>query len=157
MNEIKQVIVIRRDLNMSVGKAIAQGAHASCGVFKHYIMQATAPDKSIRDWIQGSYAKVVVGCDSEEALFKLQSKADAAGIINALSLDEGRTEFKQTCPTCGGTGELCLFDHKELEHDTSCGKCGGTGLLNKPTYTALAIGPDYSDKIDPITKRLRLL
>lgn len=34
---------------------------------------------------------------------------------------------------------------------------GRAGKINKPTYTALAIGPDYSDKIDKITGHLKLI
>lgn len=33
--------------------------------------------------------------------------------------------------------------------------CGLTEF-NEPTYTCLAIGPDYAEKIDPITKDLKL-
>ncbi len=29
--------------------------------------------------------------------------------------------------------------------------------FDKPTFTCLAIGPDYSSKIDPVTKHLKLL
>jgi peptidyl-tRNA hydrolase len=32
-----------------------------------------------------------------------------------------------------------------------------TGGFDKPTLTCLAIGPDYSSVIDPITKHLKLL
>ena len=162
MRKIKQVIILRKDLNMRLGKAVAQGAHASMKVYfdrMHLFgfFSICFFTKVMVAWFKGSFAKIVVSCNSEEELIELQNRATSAGIVNAIILDEGRTEFKQTCPICGGTGELCLFDHKELDRDASCGKCGGTGKVSRPTYTALAIGPDYADKIDPLTKDLKLL
>jgi len=31
------------------------------------------------------------------------------------------------CLKCDGEGELCLFDHKELDHDITCPRCEGKG------------------------------
>ena len=145
MSEVKQVIVVRKDLNMRKGKIAAQVAHASMAVLLDRmsfgdisIMHPLNPpikntrftelsmviskSSSLYDWLTGSFTKVVVSVNSLDELLLLQTKANDAGIINAVITDAGRTEF-----------------HGE------------------PTVTCIAIGPDESDKIDEITGDLPLL
>lgn len=173
MSNIKQVIVLRTDLNMRKGKMCAQASHASMKIFfdriclvhsgeffidvgpeslqkkYDYLMRLTP---EMQNWLEGSFTKIVVGCNSEEELFNLQKKAEEAEIVNAIILDNGNTEFKEMCPDCMGTG-IYINDFITID----CNKCNGTGKINKPTYTCLAIGPDESEKIDKITKELKLL
>lgn len=170
MAKTKQVIVLRKDLGMRLGKAVAQGSHAAMKVFfdKMKIMLGSDEDNAtfytitgnitdaMVEWIQGSYAKIVVWCKDESELFQLKHISDVSGIANALILDEGRTEFKEICPDCNGLGVHVSALGAPLVDSLSCMKCNGTGKVGKPTYTALAIGPDYADRIDPITKDLPL-
>jgi len=172
---------MRTDLNMRKGKMCSQSSHASMKVFfdrmestnrlyEHYFKSSGVPVEPMHvqgtinsfteemiQWMEGSFTKVVVGCGSEEELFQLQKQAEEAGIVNAIIQDNGKTEFRLECPDCKGEGELCIFDHKELDHDKVCPKCEGTGKINKPTFTCLAIGPDEAEKIDKITGGLKLL
>jgi PTH2 family peptidyl-tRNA hydrolase len=142
MSEVKQVIVVRKDLNMRKGKIAAQVAHASMKVLLDKMtftdMSLTTPpsdnprftemsmiipkSSGLYDWLAGSFTKVVVSINSLDELLLLQTKANDAGIINAVITDAGRTEF-----------------HGE------------------PTVTCIAIGPDESEKIDIITGDLPLL
>lgn len=203
-NNIKQVIVVRTDLNMRKGKMCAQVAHASTKVFfdrmwtpkwqseedcelcnwetdckmQNWSKRTPEEDKDVYPnsnpclayktnvyytnfttemikWKNGSFAKIVVGCNSEQELFDLQKQAEEEGIVNALILDNGNTEFKQDCPECKGYGQLLSgFSHIQ---QIPCERCNETGKINKQTYTCLAIGPDLSDKIDKITGGLKLL
>ena len=109
------------------------------------------------EWMNGSFTKIIVGCNSEEELFDLQKQAKEACIVNAIIKDEGNTEFKMVCSDCDGTGGIAVIDITGDHVVKKCLICKGTGKLNKPTYTALAIGPYYSKKIDDITKDLNLL
>lgn len=100
MPELKQMIVMRKDLNMRKGKMVAQGAHAS--------MKATLEnlnDPRIKQWLSGPFAKIAVSVDSEEQLISVMDKAKAAGLITALITDAGRTEFNgvptNTCIAVG--------------------------------------------------------
>jgi len=204
---IKQVIVVRTDLNMRLGKACAQAAHASMKVFfdkmnkwdfedeedcnfclnevdckmqdwanksqiealdvfpntnpcKYYQtnIYKTFFSKEMEDWKNGSFAKIVVGCNSEEELHELKRQADEAGIVNALILDNGNTEFKEVCQVCNGVGSYRkISSSNDLYSSIFCSRCNGTGKINRPTYTCLAIGPDEADKIDKITGGLKLL
>ena len=48
MRPVKQVIVMRADLKMTIGKAIAQGAHASvgslCAIGEKLLVSVVEPD-----------------------------------------------------------------------------------------------------------------
>jgi peptidyl-tRNA hydrolase, PTH2 family len=99
-NNMKQIIVMRKDLNMRTGKMIAQGAHAS--------MKATLENldhPNVKKWLAGSFTKIAVSVGSEEELFEIMNKAKEAGLITALITDAGRTEFNHvptnTCIAIG--------------------------------------------------------
>lgn len=145
--EPKQVIVVRKDLEMNKGKIAAQVAHASMGVifdqmkltysrilskesisgmnriYRKYIRTLEFDQDSVLDkWMNGIFVKIVLSCDSEKELESLYTQAKDAGIITTMIVDAGRTEFNGV-----------------------------------PTKTCIAIGPDYPNKIDEITGHLKLL
>jgi len=124
---VKQVIVMRKDLNMRKGKMVAQGAHASMAVLLNRgsmnndgFCFNTTPD--MKEWIEGRFAKICVSVDSEEQLLFIHSAAENAGLPCSLIQDAGFTEFDGV-----------------------------------PTYTAVAIGPAQATEIDKITGLLKLL
>jgi PTH2 family peptidyl-tRNA hydrolase len=125
----KQVIVMRKDLNMRKGKMIAQGAHASMKVLldagrplDEVTFQITMTE-AMQSWIvTGRFAKVCVGVTSEAELDEIIAKARAAGLPCALIVDAGKTEFHGV-----------------------------------PTKTCCAVGPAWSDEVDAITGALTLL
>lgn len=128
--ETKQVIVIRKDLNMRKGKMVAQGCHASLKVFFDLMCQTSNGmiiydvdiTKAMAAWMEGSFAKICVGVNSEQELIEVYNKAKALGIPCSIITDAGRTEF------------------------------GGV-----PTKTAVAVGPDEVNKVDKVTGDLALL
>ena len=125
--EHKQVIVLRKDLNMRKGKMVAQGAHASMravlnGARREDNVLIIPLDARNEPWLCGRFKKICVSVNSEGELLKLYQGASDAGLITALIQDAGLTEF------------------------------GGV-----PTYTALAVGPDRADRVDAVTGTLPLL
>ena len=110
MRAAKQVIVLRKDLGMRKGKMIAQGAHAS---LKVVLDQATinGADLSIAlsgpmaAWVGGHFTKVAVSVTSEEELDEVYAAAQQAGLLCAMIVDAGRTEFHgvptKTCCAIG--------------------------------------------------------
>ena len=128
----KQVIVIRKDLNMRKGKMCAQSCHASMKVFFDWgewndsedrdFYRINGMTKEMKDWIDGLFTKIVVSCDSEEELLELYQKAKDKNLPCSLITDAGLTEFNGV-----------------------------------PTKTCIAIGPAKPDEIDEITKHLKLL
>lgn len=136
----KQVIVVRKDLNMRKGKMCAQSAHASMAAILNLgstvwvdedlggsgsrpdFYQIPLNNPALVDWLLGRFTKICVSVDSEQELLDVHQKAKDAGLICSLIQDAGLTEF------------------------------GGV-----PTYTTVAIGPAESSNIDKITGHLKLL
>jgi PTH2 family peptidyl-tRNA hydrolase len=88
--ETKQVIVLRKDLNMRKGKMIAQGAHACLGACKK---AKTVDPEALALWEKDGQTKIVVGVDSEQELLDIYVNAAGLGIPAAIITDAGRTEF----------------------------------------------------------------
>ena len=108
----KQVIVVRRDLKMRRGKEIAQCCHASIAFLSKNLCE---DDSTIRhwirlreaeiEWLQQSFTKIVCQAHSEEQLYELARKADAAGVESHIIIDNGTTEFRGVkTPTCIAIG-----------------------------------------------------
>ena len=114
---MKQVIVMRKDLNMRKGKMIVQGSHASEGAYdrsKESFMGIVNISLWKRDH---AHTKVCVSVDSEEELLDVHNQAQKAGIISYLVLDAGKTEFKEPTYTC-----CCLGPDENDVIDTITGK-----------------------------------
>lgn len=127
----KQVIVMRTDLEMDLGKFVGQAMHAVVGaVMLGHVYDPVAKtvtfsvaDPAFESWLLlASFKKIVCGVKSEAKLLALHEKAKAAGLRTVLIQDAGHTQFN-----------------------------------NVPTYTGLCIGPHWPEDIDPVTKRLQLL
>jgi PTH2 family peptidyl-tRNA hydrolase len=116
---MKQVIVMRHDLNMRMGKAIAQGAHASMLWLANI---GNLDLERLERWSREGICKIVVRVESQEELETVAEKAKSKGLLVHVVIDAGITEFHGT-----------------------------------PTLTCCAIGPEDDEKIDEITKDLRLL
>ena len=95
---MKQVIVIRKDLNMRKGKMVAQGSHASLGAY------LTAPLAYRNTWFASGQTKICVSVDSEEELLKIYKLAQEAKLPNALIRDAGHTELEPGTLTAVGIG-----------------------------------------------------
>jgi PTH2 family peptidyl-tRNA hydrolase len=124
---IKQIIVMRKDLNMRKGKMCAQAAHASMAVLLQFIDLSSGThglgvDLSTREWLGGLFTKICVSVDSEAELDAVVEAARAAGLPHALITDSGATEFNGV-----------------------------------PTKTCCAIGPAPAESLQPITGHLKLL
>ena len=122
-DKVKQVIVMREDLQLSKGQMVAQGSHASIAfltdLIKEYNGEPLLLTEAQKEWVYGTFYKVCLSVNSEKELLDIGYQA----VILGLSV-------------------------KYIEETTG---------FDKPTFTCLAIGPDYSSKIDPVTKHLKLL
>jgi PTH2 family peptidyl-tRNA hydrolase len=138
---VKQVIVIRKDLNMRKGKMCAQAAHASMKQLMDFMVCERQPAQKHMEWVNvttwnlgledthpmalwlnGIFVKICVYVKSEAELDAIFVAAEEAGIPCAMIEDNGLTEFK--------------------------------GIKTK---TCCAVGPWWSDEIDKITGELPLL
>ena len=128
VDKVKQVIVMRKDLNMSKGKMVTQGCHASIAFLTNKMKDNLSNPEALwwvnlsqaeKEWVYGTFFKVCVGVNSKKELLDIGYNA----VMMGLSV-------------------------KYIEETTG---------FDEPTFTCLAIGPDYSSKIDPVTKHLKLL
>jgi peptidyl-tRNA hydrolase, PTH2 family len=126
----KQVIVIRRDLHMRRGKEIAQGAHAASAWLAEMVIRQMTPDRTVN---------------------RVQlSEAERAWL---------QTSFRKVTVKVGSEEELLAVYDKALEAGLVVHLITDRGLTEfggVPTRTCLAIGPDYDDRIDPVTGDLEL-
>jgi PTH2 family peptidyl-tRNA hydrolase len=128
MSDVKQVIVVRKDLNMRKGEIAAQVAHAAMKFLVDNneaergdeVIIKLKPEEAM--WLTGSFAKVVVGVDSEEQLQNLIFQAELADIEVHPIVVEERTEFNGV-----------------------------------PTLTCAAFGPCAATELDKITGNLKLI
>ena len=132
----KQVLVIRKDLNMRKGKMVAQGAHASMSAILSQMKSISGtnlgkpetkelivyPYSAVDDWLNGRFTKICVSVNSEAELDEVYNKAKSKGLICSIITDAGLTEF-----------------------------------AGVPTKTCCSIGPVWSDEVDEITGKLPLL
>ena len=129
--EVKQYIIIRTDLGMSIGKTAAQASHASMKVFFDKMETCVYDDKvksfsflaseEESKWIEGRFTKIVKKVKNESQLLKVYQQALDAGLNVSLIKDAGLNEL---------VGE---------------------------NYTAVAIGPNYVNKCEEIVKKLQNL
>ena len=94
---MKQIIVMRGDLNYgSKGKFGAQVAHAS---MSGYLKNQNDP--RVKEWLDGSFTKIVVRVESEADLAAIVGAANDAGLLYGHPIrDAGLTVFKE--PTFTG-------------------------------------------------------
>jgi PTH2 family peptidyl-tRNA hydrolase len=96
----KQAVVLRKDLNMRKGKMIAQGCHASMSAVLSRCSRSEAGwlipgnDPDVAPWLEGKFAKIALGVDSEAELVALYDKALSMGLPCSIIRDAGLTEFK---------------------------------------------------------------
>ena len=94
---LKQVILIRKDLKMGFGKAIAQACHASLvSAFK-------CKRKTVEEWMEEGGKKVVLKASLEEIL-DAEKKARKTKITSFLVVDAGLTQLEPGTVTALGIG-----------------------------------------------------
>lgn len=95
---MKQVIVIRKDLNMRKGKMVAQGSHASLGAY----LRTSGSDQ--KKWMSTGQTKICVSVDSEEQLLEIFALAGKANLPTVIIRDAGHTELEPNTLTAVGIG-----------------------------------------------------
>ena len=127
--DIKQVLVMRKDLNCRKGKLISQGSHASLAFLTRFsqidgntLSVKLKNPEEVQQWLQEGFTKICVSVDSESELDVVYQAAIDADLNVHMIVDSGLTEFH--------------------------------GVKTK---TCLAIGPNKREDIDKITGSLKLL
>ena len=97
-DDIKYVVVVRKDLGMGVGKIAGQVGHACSSVVWEN------PNR-VANWFNyGGQKKAVLKIQSEKELIDIIKKAQAYGIITTVIRDAGKTQIEPNTMTCCGFG-----------------------------------------------------
>ncbi|MEN2974113.1 MAG: peptidyl-tRNA hydrolase Pth2 [Candidatus Caldarchaeales archaeon] len=99
--EFKQAIVVRSDLNMSIGKTAVQVAHASLSAAEE--CRRIHPEWYDR-WIREGQKKIVLKVRGSQALYDLFGKAKDMDLPVAIIEDAGLTELEPGTTTALGIG-----------------------------------------------------
>ena len=91
----KQIIIVRKDLNMSTGKLLSQVSHGSMAFLTNaikngtksyiknnsYSFQFNLKDRGVyEDWINGSFTKIVLEAKNKSKLLKVINYAQELGL-----------------------------------------------------------------------------
>lgn len=138
----KQIIVARKDLNMSAGKLAAQVSHASMAFLTNSIKKNMEENDSIylkstiylekelfTEWINGAFTKCVLEAKNKNHLLKIVDKATELGLKENVDF----YLIRDNCLT-------------ELTPEDADGR----------TLTCIGFKPMDAKKIDLITKRYQL-
>jgi len=100
-DEIKQVILVRIDIEMGKGKLAAQVAHAS---LESYMLAERKNAEIAKEWIASGQKKIVLKADDEATITKLKKAFDYLGVPCAMVSDAGLTELPPGTITALGIG-----------------------------------------------------
>lgn len=101
MSEMKQVIVMRRDLKMRRGKEISQAGHGVLGARDDSMDRwGDIGPNMIAPWNENGWKKVTCKVYSEQELVDLAKQAEELNIGHYLVRDAGKTEVKPNTATC---------------------------------------------------------
>ena len=134
--EIKQVIVVRTDLKMTKGKLAAQVAHAPLKLIIEQMSKIPLFDR---------YDSIIYNLITP-------SSGDIHQWLSSI--------YKKVVLRCDSEEELLRLLHQAQNENILCTLVTDIGLTqfnNIPTNTCIAIGPAKEDKIDSMTKHLKLL
>jgi len=95
---MKQVILVRDDLNLPKGKLGAQCSHAAVEA------ALNSDKKKVDSWRSQGAKKVVLKVKDEKELLKYLQLAKDAGLKTALITDAGKTVIAPGTKTCLGIG-----------------------------------------------------
>lgn len=115
MSDIKQVIIIRKDLKMRRGKEVAQSCHGSMAFISKQLVNGNCTvvlTETQKLWLQDSFKKICVTVNSEEELLDIYNQAKSKNIEAHLVTDSGFTEFHNvpthTCVVLGPDSSYVL-------------------------------------------------
>jgi PTH2 family peptidyl-tRNA hydrolase len=102
--DLKQVYMVRTDLDMGKGKIAAQCCHAAVKAYRGMIENLEGSRKVLDRWENQGSRKVVLKVSSEEELVDIISKAKAKGLYATTIRDAGLTQIASGSMTVGVIG-----------------------------------------------------
>lgn len=138
----KQIIIVRKDLEMSSGKLSAQVSHGSMAFLSWFIRNNADLDGHVdgyidedilHNWIEGEFTKCVLQAKNKNQLLKAKTMAEELGMV------DGKDFFL--------IKDCCLTELKPEEVDED-----GAGR----TLTCIGFAPMSAEIIDQISQKYQL-
>jgi len=98
----KQIIIVRKDLDITKGKIAAQVAHASISA---YLKTEKKHPEYVSSWLEYGQKKIVLKIDTKQELLELFETIKNR-ITCALIKDAAHTQLKKPDITCLGIGPI---------------------------------------------------
>lgn len=102
--DLKQVYIVRTDLEMGKGKISAQCCHAAVKSYRDLWSQGSPAQKALEQWEWQGSRKVVLKVASEEDLRNIIMKAKMNGLYATTIRDAGLTQIASGSITVGVIG-----------------------------------------------------
>jgi PTH2 family peptidyl-tRNA hydrolase len=112
--EFKQVIVVRRELRIGVGKTAAQVAHAAVTGAER--VRTSNPSWFI-EWFSSGQKKVIVKVQHLDHLLEIKRKAHLSNLPVVEIHDSGLTQIPAGTITCLGIGPAPSIMIDKITHD----------------------------------------
>lgn len=109
---MKQVLLLRTDIDMSRGKAVAQGSHASV------LATRRTDEADVETWLEeNAGTKITLAVESEDELEERIKAADH--LPTSIISDLGRTELDPNTKTAGAIGPASEDEIDKITGDLS--------------------------------------
>ncbi|KAL6940365.1 Gluconate transport-inducing protein [Hanseniaspora vineae] len=105
--EVKMVLVIRQDLQMTKGKIAAQCCHAALACYRLIATDPTRESYNLpmtQRWLSNGQAKITLKCPNKETMDLLFATAMSLGVNSYVVHDAGRTQIASGSATVLGLG-----------------------------------------------------
>ena len=102
--DLKQVYLVRTDLEMGKGKIAAQCCHAAVKAFRDLQGRGKEAVAALDEWEWQGSRKVVLKVNSEEELRKIITTAKGRGLFATTIRDAGKTQIAAGSMTVGVIG-----------------------------------------------------
>lgn len=96
--DLKLVCLVRKDLQMGVGKIASQVAHAAIAAARDVL------EPVLLEWEESGECIIVLAVEDEAELHRLLQTAEASGLQTQVMADAGRTEVEPNTITVGAIG-----------------------------------------------------
>jgi PTH2 family peptidyl-tRNA hydrolase len=111
MLDLKQVIIVRKDLKMSKGKVAVQASHAAVAA----AVKAMKKDPlTFNKWWNGGQMKIVLAVESESHLDEIEARMRRIGVVVTKINDAGRTQLPPNTATALGIGPHAMMSVEQI-------------------------------------------
>jgi PTH2 family peptidyl-tRNA hydrolase len=102
-SEPRLYLIVRGDIEMSIGKGMAQAGHAFVGVVE---AARRAGHPGLEAYLAGQQGKIAMKAKNAHAIERAAQECRALGLPVCVVTDAGRTEFSEPTLTCMAVGPV---------------------------------------------------